>query len=34
MEINVDKSEQLTNNPNITIIDEATNQPIKAYLYI
>ena len=29
MEINVDKCELLTNNPNFSIIDEDTNQPIK-----
>ena len=29
MEINVDKCELITNNQNITIIDEVTNQPIK-----
>ena len=29
MEINVDKCELLTNNPNYTIIDEDTNQPMK-----
>ncbi len=29
MEINVNKCELLTNNPNYSIIDEDTNQPIK-----
>ena len=29
MEINVDKCELLTNNPNFSIIDEDINQPIK-----
>ena len=33
MEINVEKCELITNNQNITIIDEVTNQPIKTYTH-